>query len=186
MTLLSKKCPGCGESGLVTESTGALRWLNRVDAYCEKCIEVKVAKQEQSNLREELKRRYFTALNSHLLSEHFRSASFAESKKELEEINPEAWGMARGWTRKANLYICGPTGTGKTFMALGALRRAFVQGLDVAEVTARRFCKVSDTFTEGHGLLEAWKKVDVLLFDDIDKATWKLERVDALWELLNA
>lgn len=184
--LRSTACPRCEAAIQVPAFRGRFSWLNSLDAYCDECAAVRSVEIERQELQERLKRRYFEALRAGLLSEHFRVASFAKSDKSVEACNPEAWRTAREWSVRDNLYIYGGVGTGKTFMALCALRKPFVAGYDVAEVTARRFVKAADRFDEGRGMLDAWKRVDVLLIDDIDKADWKLDRIDALWDLLNA
>lgn len=184
--ILSKSCPGCGTVILLPTPTGLFAFGADMDVYCDPCVKIRVTHLERNQRTTELRTRFSEALRRGYLTERFRDASWSQSLKSVEDMNPEAWKNARGWLRNDNLYIYGGIGTGKTFMALCALRGAFVRGWDVAEVTARRFCKVTDTFTEGNGTFEHWKTVDALLLDDIDKARWSLDRIDALWELLDA
>ncbi|MCF6287376.1 MAG: ATP-binding protein, partial [Candidatus Hydrogenedentes bacterium] len=121
-----------------------------------------------------------------LVTEELRSAAFHASNSAVEARNPEAWAMARRWRATRNLYVHGPTGVGKSYLARCCLNRVFQQGQAVAEVSARRFAKISDTFAEGGGLFSTWIRTEVLLLDDIDKANWSVDRVGALWELLDA
>lgn len=178
-------CPGCNEEMQVERCTGMLEFLNDVDAYCDSCAEKKAKELEREQLKATCRIRYNDLLRRGLVMEHFRDASFSKSDKAIESMNPEGWEMARNWLRNENLYIHGHIGTGKTFMALSVLRKAFVAGLDVAETTARQFVKTTDLFKDNDGLFNAWKHADVLLLDDIDKAKWNLDRIDALWELMN-
>jgi len=179
-------CPDCDASFSVPVFGGRFTFFNKQPVYCDDCVATKIQAQEKERKVQELQLRCNEAIEADLLTEQFRTASFSESSKEIEAGNPEAWKSARKWTGRDNLYICGGVGTGKTFMALCALRWHFDAGRTVAEVTARRFTKVIDRFDEGRGMLAAWKKADVLLLDDIDKAQWTLDRIDGLWDLLNA
>jgi len=178
-------CPGCNQAMEVERCHGMLEFLNTIDAYCDSCAEKKNKELEREQLKATCRMRYNELLRRGLVMEHFRDASFSKSDKTIEAMNPEGWEMARNWLRNENLYIYGYIGTGKTFMALAALRKAFVAGLDVAETTARQFVKTSDLFRDSDNLFNAWKHADVLLLDDIDKAHWNLDRIDALWELMN-
>lgn len=179
-------CPGCNQAMEVERCHGMLEFLNTVDAYCDECAEKKNRELEREQLKATCRMRYNDLLRRGLVIEHFRDASFSKSDKAIEAMNPEGWEIARNWSRKENIYIHGQIGTGKTFMALAVLRKAFVAGLDVAETTARQFVKTTDLFKDSENLFNAWKHADVLLLDDIDKARWNLDRIDALWELMNA
>lgn len=161
-------------------------FLNSIAGLCDACAVVRGKEIEREALQERCKARYGELLNRGLVSAHFRDASFSRSNAGIEALNPEAWVSGRNWDRSQNLYIHGHIGTGKTYLALCVLRKAFVAGLSVAETTARQFVKISDLFRDPTGLMDGWKHADVLLLDDFDKATWNLERIDGLWELLNA
>lgn len=182
----SKPCAFCKQPVEVPELTGWAKHLNGLDACCDACVQRATERKRREEQREDCKRRYFDLLNRKLLQPHFREASFARSREDVEAQNPEAWKSAREWALRDNLYIHGHIGTGKTFLALCCLRKPFVAGYDVAETTARQFVRTSDLFRDPWNLMESWKAVDVLLLDDFDKATWNLDRIDALWELLNA
>jgi DNA replication protein DnaC len=186
MKLLSKSCPDCALAFEVEWFDSPFSIDPDQPVYCDACAEKNFAEWEHQQKLEELKSRYFEAFRKGLVSEAFRDALFSNSDKSVEAINPEAWGMAREWPQLKNLYIYGGVGVGKSFMALCVLRRAFAKGQKVAEVSARRFAKVSDQFREGDGIMDLWKRADWLLLDDIDKARWTLDRIDALWELLDA
>ena len=74
----------------------------------------------------------------------------------IEAKNPDAYQIARDWNGASNVYIHGPVGTGKTHLGYLLLRKRFRKFEACGVVSARRFCKVSDRFDEGNGLL--WKK----------------------------
>lgn len=181
-----RTCPCCHVEMEIEPCHGMLAFLNKVEAYCDDCAAKKSKELDRQRLRDDCTVRFRNAQRRGLLTDQFRRASFSLSRKDVEAMNPEAWEMARNWPRRQNLYIYGHIGTGKTFMALAALRKAFVAGMDVAETTARQFVKTTDLFRDSENLFPAWKSVDILLIDDIDKARWNLDRIDALWELMNA
>lgn len=180
------RCPDCGKELEPVTFSGPFAFLNQLTAYCDECAAKKTTTLEREAIKEDCKRRYFDLHKRGLITEAFRRASFSTSKREIEAMNPEAWQFARAWKRAENVYIRGTVGCGKTHMAHCMMRKAFVAGYDVAEVTARQFVKTADLFRDPRNMVEEWKAVDLLLVDDIDKATWNLDRIDALWELFNA
>jgi len=181
-----RPCPRCGQLLEYPEYSGLLEFLNGIAGLCDACAAIREREAGREALRDRCKARYSDLLHRGLVSAHFREASFSKSRADIEALNPEAWTAGRDWDRQQNLYIHGHIGTGKTYLALCVLRKSFVAGLSVAETTARQFVKISDLFRDPTGLMDGWKSVDVLLLDDFDKATWSLERIDGLWELLNA
>lgn len=108
-----------------------------------------------------------------------------KSDPEIETKNPEAYAAARSWDGQSSLFIHGPVGVGKTHIALCLLKKEFIHGYNVGIVSARRFCKTTDRFDEGGGILKKWNKTSLLLVDDLDKAVWTPERLGALWELFD-
>ncbi len=136
---------------------------------------------------EHLKGRYNSLYARGLLRENFPDAGFQKSTPEIEALNTEAWRAAKDWKGDSNIYLFGPVGCGKSFLALSILKRVFcaTKGRDVAEIAARRFAKLSDRFDEGRGMLSELTKVNILLIDDLDKAIWDPERLAALWEILD-
>lgn len=183
-TSLSKVCPDCGVVMELSYRPGPYSFLAEVDVYCDDCHARKVRAQE-AELRAVRRLQRFNALKRRgLLTEEFRAASFRVSAAWVEALNPFAWSQCREWRGKENLYIHGPTGVGKSYLARCCLKRVFQRGCNVAEVSARAFCKASDTFSEGQ--FAAWKGSPALLLDDIDKARWTEERVGAFWELMDA
>lgn len=132
-------------------------------------------------------RKYGDLQGRGLLRENFIQSGFNKSTQEIEALNSEAWEAAKDWNGDSNIYLYGPVGCGKSFLALSILKKVFcvTKGRDVAEIAARRFAKLSDRFDEGRGILAVLSKVNMLLIDDLDKAIWDPERLAALWEILD-
>lgn len=184
----SKTCPGCGLEMLVPWPEG--RFAIGIDpdtpVHCDNCAAANHRAYRREQLATRLRERFSLLRSRDLVTMEFREASFRNSAPDIEAMNPEAWGLGRAWKATQNLYIFGPTGVGKSYLARCCLKRVFQANRNVAETSARAFCKTTDTFNEGRGRFMEWKTVPALLLDDIDKTTWTMERVGALWELLDA
>lgn len=180
------RCPECRKPMVVDFVPGEP--VYDIPVLCDLCAARRVAAAATAENKAALRARYQELLRRGLVGEEMQACSWSNSSAEVMGLNPKAWRDGRAWhlLGEKNMYVWGSVGVGKTWLARAALRDCFVHGRSVAEVTARRLCKVSDTFREGDGLFSAWKSVSVLLIDDLDKAAWTLERVDALWELLDA
>jgi DNA replication protein DnaC len=183
-TSLSKTCPTCGMEMEFERPTGAFAFACGLDFYCDACADAKIREIEAAEKATRLRERFANLRSRELLTPEFRQASFRASDQTIEAINPEAWAAGRGWNKKQNVYVYGPTGVGKSYLARCLVKRVFQTETNVAEVSARAFCKSTDTF--GEARLGDWKSATALLLDDIDKASWTSDRVVALWELLDA
>lgn len=184
--ILSKTCPDCGEAMTVPVVEGPWCLGKDIDVYCDACVDTRLRAEEREARRVRLRNRFERLVRRGWVGPEVRETAFRNSNVLVEALNPEAWDKARKWRGLRNLYVHGPTGVGKSYLARCCLNWAFQQGLSVAEVSGRRFAKVSDTFAEGRGLFHAWKEAGVLLLDDVDKAAWTGDRIGALWELLDA
>jgi DNA replication protein DnaC len=129
--------------------------------------------------------RFKEAKNRGDLPAEFSSAGFVLSKEEFEKRNPEEWAFARAWSAEQNLYIQGPHGTGKTFLARCILSRCFVHGWNVAAISTRRLLKTADRFDEGKGDYARWCDTRLVLLDDIDKCEPTARRLESLWEFFD-
>lgn len=152
-------------------------------AMCDGCLKDHIANMAEYH-NEQFRQRFYKLESRGLIDSTIKLAGLMRSKSDVEALNPEAWKTAYDW-REGNLFIFGPVGTGKTFLAHSALLRAFYGDSDIGVVCSRRFCKTMDRFDEGGGILKQWKRVDVLLVDDVDKANWNPERLSAFWELMD-
>ena len=183
---LSKTCPECGVVMVLPKGAGARHFSDDLAVYCDDCADRRNLAMDRSARVARLRARFDALMARGLVGPELRRAAFRNSDTLVEALNPDAWATARRWRGLRNLYIHGPTGVGKSFLARCCLNWAFQRGRAVAEVSGRRFTKVSDTFAEGRGLFQAWKEAELLLLDDIDKAAWNADRVGALWEVLDA
>lgn len=112
-------------------------------------------------------------------------ATFASSSGHLEWRNSAAWALARRWTvSDTNLWIIGPEGTGKSFMARCILNGALDRGYSAVEVSAFTLNLSADRYGN-EALLERWSTSDVLLIDDVDKGYWSKKGLGCLWYVLD-
>jgi len=170
---------------IVPAQLGSVRFSRDLAVYCDDCAAHRHRAADRAERQSRLRNRFEDLLRRGHVGQELRRCAFRNSDPQVEALNPTAWAAVRRWRGKRNLYVYGPTGVGKSFLARCCLNWSFQQGLTVADVSGRRFAKVSDTFAEGRGLFNAWKEATVLLLDDIDKAVWNADRVGALWELLD-
>jgi len=172
---------GCTNPGTLKGPEGVRSCQACIDRYKAERVENK-RKQMESMLRDHEK-------NGVVFPDGFLDF---ECDPEIKAINPDAWTKFEEWNADRNAYIFGPVGVGKTYMAHLMLRRVMsglgnykVWSRNIAIVSARRFCKATDRFDEGKGLLQTLESASILLLDDLDKGNWNTERLGALWELLD-
>lgn len=150
-----KFCPLCGRP---SEWWGA----------CDDC-EKKYGAREQAA---DLTARQEQHVNCEWVPTSWRWYRFEESNRNIENMNKTSWEHVRLWTPLAgNLYLWGPTGTGKTFAAACLLSKALEDNGTVAVTTGLHMCHHGDAFGS-ENLVEAWRTATVLLIDDIDKGPW--------------
>jgi len=184
----SKPCPGCGVIVTIEEPHGLFAFGKDLPLHCDPCAERLWAEYQRRQRAEEMATRYGNLLARELVDTAVSGRRILPGATGKLRPSTRTRGRPRvdGDGRNSNVCIYGPTGTGKSYMARCLLKRIFFAGRDVAEVSARRFCKTSDTFAEGRGMYNAWKTAPGLLIDDIDKTEWNHARVSSLWELLDA
>ena len=161
--------------------TKTLRRIAQELTYCDACSDRLIYEQEAQDNSDTFKHRHSGAVARGDLTRLFLECNFEKSDPHIEGQNPGAWDDLRQWNGATNLYLSGHTGTGKTFAGRCLLHRYFTTGKTIAEISARRLFKVSDAFDEGRGDFDRWKKVYLLLLDDIDKCRITESRLDALW-----
>tara|TARA_R110001592_G_scaffold4251_2_gene23824 strand:- start:1282 stop:1971 length:690 start_codon:yes stop_codon:yes gene_type:complete len=132
-----------------------------------------------------------TKLSQHYtdLQEHgFTRGNLGElghSNPQFEAANPSAWDAARSWDRSKNLWVFGPVGTGKSYLARCLLKRVCDSSFeDVGETNMRSLPAAYARFDKGGGVIDRWKEAQVLLIDDLDKARWNENSIMALFDLL--
>lgn len=130
--------------------------------------------------------RRFNDLPKGLLEPETVNCSFATAWEPRPE-NAGVWEEARAWGKApdSNLWIHGPKGVGKTHMARCILMRLLMRKWGVVESSARKVAKTALLFSEGPNW-QIWQDCRFWLLDDIDKAEWNNQRLEGLWELINA
>jgi len=133
--------------------------------------------------------------------------NFRLSNPKYEARFPDVYSTAKSWTGSTNVYIHGPAGTGKTFLAhamlCSAMANRAAQWLDanapvlsehialsendgdcIAETDAAEFCH--RVYQYGRQIVPDWAiKPRVLLFDDICKGDWNTHTVPGLFAMLD-
>jgi len=106
----------------------------------------------------------------------------------LEAQNQGAWNRLRNneaVSNMRNLFLWGPTGTGKSYLAKCLLIHLCRMGSWVHEISARRFIRESQRFEHGDELLDDLGAVKILLLDDLDKIEFTQRNINLLWQLLD-
>lgn len=121
-----------------------------------------------------------------LFSEESQAQVFAVLDAAQAAHSAVAWATARQWTPSmSNLWIFGLEGRGKTFMAHCILNAMIARGHIVAEIFAIETNRDAKRFDFGERI-KHFAVADVLLIDDIDKATWTDDGITAVWDILDA
>lgn len=137
-----------------------------------------------------------------LITDETVHLSFDASQADIEARNREAWLTVRMWHtrgKRANLFIHGIPGVGKTFLARCCLvesLRTYVKrgqvgaegptsGPYVCEATSVEICYNGLRFGQ-EAKFRTWCRARVMLVDDIDKAHMTEFTFQAFWELVNA
>lgn len=175
----------CAEPGYMRLYEATNRLIEGAKGICPSC--------EKRHSLEEMNQRLNQAIQDAVAAEFISSetprCTFATSKPEVEAMNA-GWQTARElafdarFAGTASAFIYGPTGTGKTYLShclLNAAAQDRGYGA-VGEITARRYIHAIITNDP-----RVWRlqRVFFLLLDDIDKAIWKAETIQMLWELLD-
>lgn len=153
---------------------------------CDACIanfDVERAKKER---RVNIDMRVRLAIrDGDLFGDPRASCAFERSDESIEAANYPAWQSARAWNYDGNLYVFGPVGVGKTFLARAIIAKALNDGYGAVELSSRRIVNVLRKF-DGDTSLLRWSRVKVLLIDDIDKIDMHVrDSLTAIWELLD-
>ena len=171
---------------LLRKAPGPARRIAELRWTCRRCDKKSIKDREvlsKSQGRYELARRMIALEN---IAEIVLECNFAKSEGTLEKRNQANWEKARSWERSSkNQWVWGPPGVGKTWYARCILNRALDLGFTVAEVTAQHWIELSVAFSPYEKKRSRLASVDVLLFEDIDKATWTEQAMDCFHECLS-
>lgn len=174
---MARTCPfgTCDGSGVVVDED------TRRSSFC-RCRDQLVAERRAKGLRAVIPRRY-------------RDASF--DRPPVTDMSPTAVAQVRRWVRRVDanldegrgLWLQGPTGTGKTTLAMLCSRAALDAGRTVAIYSVPRLlAEIRTTFDDGSArsyteLVERLVEVDLLHLDDVGAektSEWVLEQLYAL------
>ena len=199
---LKGPCPDCGITQPETEEVAdrVVDWWRRCEAgkarsfglenlryFCAACY-LKTDTERMAALRKDKavmvrKKQIWDKLLPHAIM----SARFEHSDRVIELANRPAWEWGRNWNvAKGNAWIFGTVGTGKTFLARCIMNRAIDEWfLKAAEITGQKWVETAVKYSDHIAHREKLKGVDILLIEDIDKATWTEQSFDMFFELIN-
>lgn len=190
----STTCTKCGQDmtfDVDADADMANPYMRIVDSWkqylaCDDCIAAFDAERSKNERLVNIAARVRLAVrDGDLFGDPRASCSFDRSDKAIEAVNYSVWETARNWNYDANLYVYGPVGVGKTYLARCLIAKALSDGYGAAELSSRRIVNVLRKF-DGDAALLRWSRVKVLLIDDIDKIDLHVrDSLTALWELLD-
>lgn len=184
-----RKCDGSGHARRFNLATQA----EDVVPYGCPCMELEKAVARLSEI--DLPDRYLTVdfgtlSFSHLAPEpRDKLRLLAEACDEYAEVTGRAWASGEGEMKKPFLTLMGPVGTGKTHLAVSALKRLVVRhGLTGRFVDFSKFLadlrNCYSTKASEESIIGPLRTVDVLLLDELGKGRteneWQLEKLDDL------
>lgn len=174
---MSTICPGCQ----TPFEPAAFRSVQQT--HCDRCADRLWERYTREQRAAVLRGRFDAMVCEGLIQPATRTARFADLREDSVAMNPAAWETAKAAT--GNLYVYGDIGVGKTHLCRCILNRAFVNGSTVAETMAAEYVRRYNAFSADQWLRKL-QQVDVLLFDDIDKANWRGDAIAGLWGLVDA
>lgn len=150
-----KYCPRCGVPS---------EWWG----MCDRCADLYEKREQEADLTA----RQEEHLSCGMVTESWHWFTFLGSNKNIEDENRHTWDQVRCWTpEQGNLYLWGPSGTGKTYAAACILSEALVNSKSISVTTGLHMAHHGDAYGS-EGLVDAWRSVGILLIDDIDKGPW--------------
>ena len=151
--------------------------------HCDACIE----EHEKALTEEEDKKRVQSLVEAGAIKPRTINATFQNSDEIAESKNQRAYQIAGGWDYrdKKNIWICGPKGVGKSYLARCVVNKAIQKGATARECTAFEFERNCFKHFKDRHPWEIYYYDNILLIDDIDKAPWNDISLSALWQVLN-
>lgn len=147
------------------------------------------AERENRAAQERARERGAYCLGGFRAADDYRAEKFVSSP-----VTAAAFAAAQAFdSRKDNLYLCGPTGSGKSHLAAVAARRAFLRpGPDWAErvrtvtpMEISRELRACEGAAQEEREFQGWINQEVLVIDDLGVAKDTEFLLSALYEIVN-
>ena len=165
---------------------GLLSSIGRLSFLCKQCMSKTDEEKTTAILRERVSNATSYALGKEFIGLATLSMSEATHEKAVEDVNPLCWQIALDFSASTdNLWIHGATGVGKTFFARYILNKMLNLGWTVGEITGTQWVERSMAFDKHIRFRRELSKQRLVLIDDIDKAPWTEQALDAYFDFLN-
>lgn len=152
---------------------------------CSRCEATGYRRAEQRAEKESLAQLIRRTLNAGLYTREAMEHTFSTSDPACETQNAAVWVQARQWTTKSpNLWVCGPKGTGKTYVCECILSGVLAQGVSVGAISAVEVNQSGQRYDAAERM-RPYRGLSLLLLDDIDTPSWTRAGVDLLRDLLD-
>lgn len=203
-------CQFCGQTiepqGIVMDGMVFL-WKPYVRCTCEKAMAYwkeydrkkaeEKARQEEENRRKAMREKIERLLGKSGIKKRFRQRTFANFRTDTAE-RTKNYRIAKSYAdnfeyhkaRGDGLYIEGTNGTGKTHLAAAVALQLIEQGIPVICKTSSDLLmdikKTFDTHEVSEAqILDAYKKVELLIIDDLGKEQCSDWSMSVLYSILN-
>lgn len=175
--------PTVALAGRPLAGTGVWRSI-LIDGRCPGCVECVAGRLAQAQAARSRRERFVRIVGGEEVLERCTFARY-----EATAGNRAALEAARGFSPpSSSLYLWGPTGVGKTHLAVATLRKAFAQGVAVDMVTPLQLIRRIRMRPpdEEQRVIDDLASVSVLLLDDFDQGVETPFARSVLQEILDA
>lgn len=155
-------------------------------ATCLQLADVTRARLRDQNRKREAQRSAIDYVRrNELYAGEYLDQTFADAVTSQRMHTPDVWAFAEMWTpTNQNLWICGETGRGKTYIAHAIMNRVLESGHTVAHLSCASLHEEMRPFAFADNHLPKLRAVHVLLLDDMDK-TRGADALNILWGILD-
>lgn len=166
------KCFNCGVALTRQTDVGA----------CLKCIKIFEHKQQAKELKE---------LADTGIANGWLLPGFGPHPLDAQIVkrNPQAYADAKAWFSgeciNENLFICGPNGTGKTYLARYCTWNVYARTRSVSECLSEELLKELTRFEPNATKKTKWYYSRLLLIDDLGNCSMDERRIITLLNLIN-
>jgi len=169
---------------LKATSPGYAHAIEGIGIRCDACL----AKREAIYAAEDTRNKAHIMRNnlycSGLMPETSRHDQVKLSKPQHDHRAPEQWATLRRGDYSGNLWIEGPSGVGKTFLAHCIANLVIDKAMSAAVFSHSKFRTVASEWNR-ESMLRPYILSYCLILDDIDKVSWSLREVEVLFSLLD-